>query len=139
MQAKYHIVLSGVFSTIVYVVTKSPVTAVASFISGILIDLDHIPDYLLYKKENISIRKFFAACNENKLEKLFLILHSYEVLLLLALSAWVTRNAFIIGSVSGMTMHLIADIPANKLMPKAYFLMYRMKHGFRQEELLGNE
>jgi uncharacterized membrane protein len=88
MEPKYHVVTSAAISGILYAIFGSWAVAVSSFITGVLIDVDHIIDYVIVHGLHLDMRNFFSFFYENRLQKVTLVLHGWEWLLLLALAAW---------------------------------------------------
>lgn len=137
-----HGVLSGVTTVVFATVTKSPLGSLVCFLSGIFMDLDHILDYCLARKRLWgSYRDLWVYCGEERGGKLYLILHSYELLALMGLvvMGW-HGNVIWWGLLVGMSVHLIADQIFNRqLRPFVYFLSYRLIHGFDKKYLFSEE
>ena len=127
-----HTLISAAFSAGFGAATRSWTAAAACFLSGIFIDIDHVVDFwLARKKVLLSYSELHRFCGKEKLGRLFLWLHSYELLGLLWIGAWISGfNAVLVGIVSGMTVHLLADQFANPVRPLAFFLTYRIRHKF---------
>jgi hypothetical protein len=83
MEPKYHVVTSAAISGILYAIFGSWAVAVSSFITGVLIDVDHIIDYVIVHGLHLDMRNFFSFFYENRLQKVTLVLHGWEWLLLL--------------------------------------------------------
>src|ERR1700677_3225014 len=77
-----HIVTSAGIGLASYARYKSPPAAIASFLAGWLIDLDHIVDYVRAHGWKPNWVKFNEASHEKYSGKLFLPLHSFELLAL---------------------------------------------------------
>jgi len=120
----------------VYTCFESVTCAAIAFTCGILIDLDHIFDFLV----NHSIknyRSFFEIMYACRLDKVYLFLHSYELIAAL----WVAVIGFEAGplwsaAAIGFTQHLLFDQFTNPVKPWTYFLIVRIFHGFRKNELI---
>jgi len=133
MTLKQHIIASGITSAYYAYVSHSWLGAAACFLSGIFIDMDHWVDYCWIKKKICwSLKELEDYCyHGNKEDKIFLFLHSYELLLTLWAAAFLFFNDPVwIGLVFGMTVHILLDQIFNGVYPWAYFLFYRAKHGF---------
>jgi hypothetical protein len=99
---------------------------------GVFIDLDHLFDYLIYSKFRFSVRDFFDTCYNYRLKKFYLILHSYEFLLLSWLAYSLTKNEILLGISIGYTVHLVCDQFGNFTYPFSYFLSYRIAKIFEK-------
>jgi len=134
MKPKQHIVVSGIISYMVYMVTKSPISGLASFLAGILIDLDHLIDYCLNYGHTYKLKEIYKAIDELRLAKVYVLLHSYEVLIVFwGLVFLVPLNHVYFAIAIGMTQHMFFDQLCNPASPKAYFLIYRIANGFKRE------
>lgn len=64
MKIKHHALASTIISGILYSVFKSWGLAAASFISGILVDLDHVIDYWIEHGLQFDLKRFFKYFDE---------------------------------------------------------------------------
>ena len=135
MRPTYHVMISGGVTFVFALWVKSTWALAACFLSGILIDLDHHLDYYLARKElPLSFKKLVDFCKNDHYSKLYIFLHSYELLFLLWLSIFTfSFGAVWLGIAIGFTTHIICDEIANPLRPLSYFLAYRMRHNFSRE------
>ncbi|HAM34960.1 MAG TPA: hypothetical protein DCP85_03405 [Elusimicrobia bacterium] len=137
-----HAAASAALSGAVFAATGSATMAVAATLSGIFIDLDHLADFLILSGEKFSIRAFFRWCEDMKWERIFLLLHSFELWSLAALLAFWLRNELLIGLTLGAAGHLILDQIGNRNLKNGrlcawfYFLSYRCRVGFRRALLV---
>ena len=138
MHLRNHIILSTITSVGFAYLSHSSSATVACFLSGIFIDLDHLIDYYDAKKKiTFSYHQLKEWCILNKEGRLFLFLHSYELFLIFwVLIYYFNLGVNWVGLMTGMTVHLIADQFSNPLKPLSYFLVYRLKLGFKKEKLL---
>ncbi len=135
-----HVIASGFISALVWVFFKSFGCAVVSFLSGILIDSDHIIDYYANHGFTFKIKTMYYACVDIKLKKVYIILHSYELIALL----WVLICLFSLSNIwkafaIGLTQHLIIDQVTNPIKKPGYFLTYRIINGFKREHIINKE
>ncbi len=109
---------------------------------GVFTDLDHFPDYLVHSRFRIaSLKEFFFLCHNTKLSKLYLVLHSYEIVpLLFLIFHLIGWNNFTIGITTGYILHLTVDQFTNMrdfaCKPLFYFFTYRLSKGFKRELLV---
>ncbi len=134
MKLPYHAVATITISGVLYMVFKSWGLAVSSFVAGIFIDLDHIIDYLRENGRPFKIKNFFRICHQCQFNKVILIWHGWEWIVLLGAAAWLTGwNPWITGMLIGITQHLLLDainsIPDLKSL-RSYSLIWRWKKDF---------
>ncbi len=128
-------------SVALYLCLKSLAGAIGCFAVGVFIDLDHFHDYFMYSRfRAVSLKQFFDVCHNMKLSKIYLVFHSYEIILLLFLAGFLTGwNDLTIGMTTGFILHLVLDELTNKkkyaCKPLFYFFTYRLIKGFRKELL----
>ncbi len=133
--------VSLVIGAAVYIYFKSIGAGMASFLAGILLDLDHLIDCYLNYGLNFKLRDLYNYCREIKFRKLSLIFHSYELLMIF----WGFILIFSLGDIwkgiaIGMTQHILSDQLANpardKLDRRTYFLTFRLKNKFLRERIV---
>jgi hypothetical protein len=131
MKLHHHTAFSTVISGILYIVFKSWGLAAACFISGIFIDLDHIIDYTREHGLPFNIKKFFRVNNKAQYNKILLLWHGWEWLILWGMAAWLTDwNPWITGAFIGFSNHLVLDTFYNSLNLKSYSLLWRWRQDF---------
>ncbi len=139
MKVSEHIGVSFSLSTMVFALTKNYLFALSSFLSGTLIDFDHFFDYFKSAGIKFNLNDFFNRCENLQIEKIYLLLHSYELLLLLLLLTHLTSyNSVIIGILFGFSQHLLLDQIFNGVRPLGYFLIHRWRNGFSSEYIFNN-
>ena len=137
MTLKHHVIISTVLTTMFTIWFKSWSGGLACFLSGIFIDLDHNLDYLIWKRKlPISYRKLIDFLKDDHDAKLYLFLHSYELLAALWFCIfYLDLNELWLGMAVGLTVHMACDEYYNPLRPLAYFLTYRFSRGFNRRKL----
>lgn len=135
MMPKWHILISAILSLMIFRATGSFYAAAACFIAGTMIDIDHVLDYYLYSGRltfDISeISGFYPRYG-----KVFVFLHSYELLLAGAVVAYLLQaQVLFMGAAVGFVGHLLLDTARYEMKPQSYFLAYRAFCGFRLERL----
>jgi hypothetical protein len=131
LKVPHHIGLSLSISLGVYTLFHSAAMAIASFFSGILVDLDHIFEYLREYGLRLDARFFFHSFHNTLYRKVVLFLHAWEWLAVLAVCAVLLHgNVFVIGIMIGIAQHLIADQYTNPVSRWGYFFIYRLRCGF---------
>jgi len=133
MQVSKHVIASMLISALVWWWLRSSAAALACFLMGVFIDLDHIVDFIYNNRRHFRVHRFFAAFEFEVLENIFVFLHSWEFALIwLALLLCVpdVRQPVALGIFIGFVTHLGLDNLFNRHSRWAYFLLYRLRHGF---------
>ena len=135
MKLKQHITTSIFFSAFLFAISKSWIIFGSSLISGVLIDIDHVLDYFLVYGINIRIKQFFDVCHTQKILRVWLIFHSWELLFLMGISAFIVRwNPWLVGTIVGFTQHIILDQLFNKTNKWTYSFFWRLKNDFSMKK-----
>jgi len=114
-------------------------------VGGFLIDLDHFADYVVVERQrDLRPGAFLRYYVEGRTRRAVLVLHSYELFVLLCALAWWTDAPLLWGYLMGALMHLALDIAFNgELTPRSivafYSFGYRLAHGFRMATLFGED
>lgn len=128
MDLSAHFIVTFLLVILVYTWTASLVYAAAVILGGIFIDLDHLIDYALYFGARFDLQDFLGS-SALASGKIYLFLHSWEIVLILFLMGLAARTAPLLALSLGMAGHLIVDQVQIK-NPRAYFLVYRMLKKF---------
>ena len=138
MRTSGHIVVSLGVGLFTYATYGQVGPAIASFLVGTLIDLDHIIDYIYAHGKKWDWKKINAAHHEKFSGKLYVPLHSYELLLIFFL---LTLNESLtpwrVGISLSLLTHFLCDQffnPRRKF--STYFLINRIIHKFDANKLL---
>ena len=147
MKTSTHVYSSAILSGTIFALTQSAPMAVSAFVSGVLIDLDHVPDFLIFSGERFSIKAFFSWFHDTKWEKVTLLFHSYELYLMLCIITFMYPDPVLVGVLLGCGLHLALDQIGLRSFglrfgfqpaPMYYFLSYRYYVGFHKSRLLRN-
>ena len=109
---------------------------------GFLIDVDHVIDYVLFERQrDLRPGSFLRYYLNGKAQRVVLVLHSYELLVLLAAVAWYTNVDWLWGWVFGMLLHLPLDIVFNGKFASSglvhfYSFIVRARAGFRTDRFV---
>ncbi|MDD5556940.1 MAG: hypothetical protein PHN82_06795 [bacterium] len=107
-----------------------------SLAGGTLIDVDHLYDYARHRHRpplaRADIRHFFDIVGNGRLDRVFLILHSWEVVAagLIGGALLPAAGAAIIPLSFGMAFHLLLDAAANGKAVLRYSLIARTARRF---------
>ena len=131
MKLQHHIAYSLAVSAAAYAVSRSKTMAAVSFLSGVFIDLDHIPDYVREHGLRCDAHFFFHSFTKTLYRKVVIPLHAWEIVVFLAIGGIVSHgNHAILGMLIGFAFHLAADQITNGVCAGGYFITYRMAKGF---------
>ena len=138
MRTSGHIAVSAVIGLAVYGAYGELAPAIGSFLVGTLIDLDHIIDYLYAHGKKWDWKKVNAAHHEKVSGKLYVPLHSYElVLLYFFLTIDPSLTPWRVGITLSLLVHFLCDQffnPNRKF--STYFLIHRIIHNFDTKKVL---
>ncbi len=131
MRLHQHTAFSITVAGILYLIFKSWGLALASLISGILVDLDHIVDVVREHGWSIKTKDFFRLCKTGQFDRIILVWHGWEWIILWAAAAWITEwNPWMTGVFIGLAHHMILDTYINATNPWSYSLIWRWKKDF---------
>jgi len=144
MKPSRHIIASLTLGAALWFLTRSLYAGLLCFASGVLVDVDHIVDYIIqHDWKSITFKNIYEACEQTvkqkgdlKFKKLYIILHSAEIALLLWLVTIYTKNIYLLGITSGYSLHLIMDFVGNPLRFPSLFMLYRSAKRFDTDKLL---
>jgi hypothetical protein len=126
-----HALVSAPLAGAVWSVTGSADAAAATFLSGTLIDVDHLVDYVLAHGWKVDLASVKSGSYFRDAGRAFVLLHSYELVLGMAAVAG-ARFGWPIGFGIGLgaLAHLIIDVVFYRFTPLCYSLIYRLGTGF---------
>lgn len=132
MKPEYHIIISLALSTLFYLFTQSSWGALALFLSGFMIDLDHVIDFWISeKKMPWNVREFFDHFYRKRYSKTYILLHSLEFFPLIFVGFYgIFGKTIAWGIIIGMLSHLTVDYLTNGAKPLSYFICYRILNKF---------
>ena len=121
-----HIAISGLIGAFVWWYFKSIGCAVVSFLVGIGVDFDHFMDYYLSRSFTYKVKDIYIACLKTDLKKLYLALHSYEIVVILwGLIFVLSLSNLWKAAAIGLTQHIIVDQFTNPIRTFGYFIIFR--------------
>lgn len=128
-----------------YALFRSIGVSLWSLAGGTVIDLDHCLDYHLHKerppRRSQVPRHFFDVMLKDRLERVYLLLHSWELVTGLLMIGWLcpARVAWAIPFGFGMGVHLLMDSFYLKPSVLRYSLVARWAHRFDGDFFYGGE
>ena len=138
MRTVGHIITSAGVSAASYWRYRSKKAALATFLVGWLIDLDHLVDYVRAHGWKPNWERFSEACHEKYSGKLYLPLHSFELLAaFFFLFRGPEKQPYRVGITVSILTHLLLDQRCNPARsPYTYFLTHRIRKKFNAKEIL---
>lgn len=132
MRPPAHLAVSTVSGILSYVAFDSFEVGASCFLSGILIDVDHVFDYLTrIKIRTLSVSDFFHTELWGPQGKLRLVFHAWEYIpLLFLMFLWPDLREISTGLIIGMALHLVLDHLYNKGHPLTYSIIFRWLNNF---------
>jgi hypothetical protein len=95
-------------------------------VSGIFIDADHLIDYVVMQRPPYSLKRCFDMYYNGRLTHVFLLLHSWDLIAVLALAAMASNwEPVATGLLIGLGHHLLLDQIWNHPYPLGYFFIFR--------------
>jgi hypothetical protein len=137
MKPVIHAITSFSLGVVLWFFTKSFSAAFLCFISGTIVDFDHVIEYIIhFGRKSLTLKNLYHVCEEMLFNRLYVIFHSIELVILFWLAALLIKNIYLLAISMGYTSHLILDLIGNPLHPFSYFLVRRFKKRFVTERLI---
>jgi hypothetical protein len=139
-----HVVLALLAGFIVWLIYRKPLWSfLAGFLSGVLVDLDHLIDYFLAFGWSFNLVYFRRGYEFMKNNKNYTIFHGWEYVIIL-LVIWMlvknkTAKAVALALALGLFFHLGTDVVIDKLPIKSYSIIYKIKSNFDVEKMVSPE
>lgn len=138
-----HVIVSVPLGIAVGLFTESLFAGILCFLSGLLVDLDHIIEYIIhFGLKPLSYKEFRLVCskmpNQNEeggVKKLYLLFHAAEIAILLWVGFMFSKNIYLLSMALGYTSHLVMDASVKVLKPGAFFISVRCKNDFDTTKL----
>lgn len=139
MKVLGHIAAAVPLSIAVQLTTGSGQASAAAAAASVLVDVDHLPDYLYWRGGWRSLEDFFAAFHQKKTTWLVICLHAWEWTALSgALIFTLGGPLWLKAAWAGWLYHLIWDQFTNQVSPWFYFFCFRASKGFLRGVLKPN-
>jgi len=138
-----HLVVTTAVCAVTQAATGSWALTAAIAVGGVLIDVDHAVDYVLFERgRRLTPGAFLRHYVEGRTRRVVLALHSYELFAALLVAGWWTQSVPLLGYLVGALVHLALDVVWNgRLTPRSivafYSFAYRAAHHFDSAALLG--
>ncbi len=145
MSPSRHIIVSLPLAIAVGSFTQSALAGLLCLFSGVLVDADHLIEYIIhYGLRRLNFKAVYQTCEgmikpeeEGGVKKLYLFFHTLEICILLWIGYALSKNLYLLSIALGYTGHLIMDIIGNsKIMkPLSYFITLRAINGFNTDRI----
>lgn len=113
-----------------------------ALLGGFFVDLDHGIEYLLAYGLTLDFAAFFGGQMFVRLDKIYVLGHAWEWLLILTGLSFFIKNKkltfFVIGLTLGLFTHLVFDQYSNGVHMFGYSIIYRMLNGFDLSAMSGS-
>lgn len=130
MNGGAHLGVSAAGGAVLGLAAGSAEIGASFFLTGWLIDLDHIPDFVKTWGWREGLRRLISL-KERHPRSVYLPLPAYEWVPPLCLTAWwYPSNPWLLGAVLGYLLHLLIDQVNNAPRQPSYFLLYRLLKEF---------
>ncbi len=126
MKLEHHIAISTPVSLAILYFTKSYFYFFFSFCIGVLLDIDHIYDYVREEKK-FDLKHLFIKSYLGDFKKMYLFFHAYEYIPIAFITGFFMNNYVfpVVFSISYL-FHILPDQFSNNTKPFGYFLIYRI-------------
>ncbi|MFC1833435.1 hypothetical protein ACFL2Q_01705 [Thermodesulfobacteriota bacterium] len=132
MKLSQHSVAGGPLAVGVYAATYSWSSVLFAVASSVLMDLDHLPDYLYFRRGWHGTGDFFEVCHKGRLVKTFLVFYAWEWPLIIGASTLIGVGSSWLWPIGlGVFYHLAWDALTNPVPASFYWILRRAFHGFR--------
>ncbi len=136
MTFKQHLISAVPLSLGLGLVSGSAQAGIIAGLTTVLIDVDHVFDYIVSHGRFRSLKHMFQYCYEGRITRHFLLAHSYEFWLAAALLLpGRLPHVWTLGFLTGWLVHIFFDQMINPARPLTYFFLYRLRVGFRKERI----
>lgn len=137
MKPLHHAAASTCFAAGTWAVTGSPALALANFAAGTLIDLDHLPEFLIKTHFKENLFTILKTELHRLSRKSWLLFHGFDLAALVCLTLCLLgKPALSLALAIGFLQHLILDTWYNPVKTRwAYFLIYRIRNKFESAAL----
>lgn len=106
-------------------------------LAEVAVDIDHFWDHLLFSPRPIRLATFLQKGIQLTWSRMVYLLHSYELVLMVAWLAWFLKNDLLWGGAAGYATHMLIDEVGNRapwettrIHALFYFFSFRLRKGF---------
>ena len=129
-----HLLLGGAVFFSTAKLTQDLSWAFVATAVNLLIDLDHLLEYYLYRR-GFSFREFFSGRKKKKKGTIIIFLHAWEYVVVLLLLALWRESLGLALTAFALAAHLAFDQLSWPLHPLSYSLFWRWRVGFSLKKI----
>lgn len=138
MKPSRHVIVSVGIGAVLSFLFKNLYTGLVCLLAGVIIDIDHILEYMIqYGWKDFTFKKCYLICNNRQFKRIHLFLHSVEIFLLLWFFVVYTRNIYLLAGTLGYSFHMLLDVIGNKIYVRSYCLIWRTVNKFSSSRFYG--
>jgi hypothetical protein len=130
-----HLILALFVGILSWWLTKNSWLGLLGGFINFFMDLDHLLEYLWWKKGGFSFREFLTGEHFDNKGKILVIFHGWEYVFISLIIFFVSGGRFWLVLALSLGSHLTFDQLSWPNHPLAYFLIYRLKKEFRLEKI----
>ena len=135
-----HFFFSLLAGFLVFRIWKKPLASFASAIfGGVLVDSDHLIDYLLAFGYHFRLDYFTQGYQFLKSDKIYILFHAWEYVAVLLLIALLVKNktarSIALGLGIGLFFHLSTDVVIDAVPIRTYSIIYRAENNFEIQKM----
>lgn len=139
MTVRGHIAMSVFPGGFYFWLTGDAWIGLVALVASILIDVDHVVDRIIEERSISSLSEMVRSYMEDRITKVYLFLHSLDILVPLWILVGVESPAGAV--IFGFIFHIACDIYQWVLITRkvhigTYLFAFRLWHGFRYDRLL---
>lgn len=136
MRSTAHLLAAAPLAGVWWSLGGSGSGAVMAALASVLVDLDHIPDYIWWRGGWRGLKDFFHSFHSHRVSRLSLLAHSWELAALAGLGLWwLGWPAWPAALWAGWLYHLAWDQAVNPVGWQFYFFSYRLAHACDRRRL----
>ena len=134
MKMEHHAIITAPVAIGTYYFTNSWFYTLLTVFLGLLVDFDHVFDYIREEKR-FDFKDMFIKSYMGDFKKLYIVFHAYEYIpvawiISFIIKDWTFGTVFTIAYLS----HMLPDQFTNNTKPFGYFFIYRLMKNFSMKE-----
>lgn len=132
----YHFSVSLLDFFVIWAVFKDARFGALAFAVAFFVDVDHLLDYFLAEGCRLDLKSFLSGRYLGKGQRLLIIFHAWEYVLVLFVLYVLTRNPVFASLSIALFSHLCVDVITNRqVVNLGYFITYRVWNSFSQSKI----
>ncbi len=141
MTVEQHGAASVLLGAGLLVATGSLPQAVVAALASVLIDFDHVIDFILEQRKVKRLGVMMDYYHNMQFERVFFIFHSIELVIIAGTLAFILHMTLVLSLAIGAGFHVLCDfcywvILKKKTRTATYFFVFRAWNGFHKSRIL---